>query len=390
MEQYDVVIIGGGISGLYVGYNLQKKGLRCLVLDKNKHCGGRILSKETEEGVVYECGAGKLFPSHTLMLDLIKELGFKKTDLAKFKKVVEFAEIPEAAKPLRTYLHEILNMLKKEPREKLLQVTLKEWMLANWYPKETVRDNVNYVLLASGYAHVFEYCNAYNGMVYLEKDLLETNLISFLPGLSKIVERLEESYKNLGGSIIKSYKVGGVQGNIVNGKYKGKHIVFAVPPRQLEKIRGLPGKVYSACDSVVGVKLIRVFAHGKLGNIPYTHVGNEVQRTMSRSPGFYQLVYASGKNASFWKDIIKKGRFSATYCSLSGKCKREAIKDIDTHFWAEGIHLWKRGADGEEVWRGLLKLPGNVWVVGEAFCPYQRWMESALITGGQVARLISA
>lgn len=385
---HDAVIVGGGISGLYVAYNLQKKGLRCLVLDKNKHCGGRILSKETKEGVVYECGAGKLLPSHTLMLNLIKELGFKKTDLAKFKKVVEYAEMPEASKPLSAYLREMLKKLAREPREELIKVTLKEWMRVH-YPE----DVVDYVLLASGYAHLFEYCNAYNGMAYLKKDLLETNIISFLPGLTKIVERLEESYKGLGGIIVKSYEAKEVRDNVVDGKYKGKHIILAVPPRQLEKIKGLPSNVYDACAGVVGVKLIRVFTHGNLGDIPYTHVGNPIQRTMTRSPGFYQLVYASDKNASFWKEAVKKGQLEATYCALSSKCNRKAgIRDIDTYFWKEGIHLWKKGADGEEIWRGLLHnktAKHRTWVVGEAFCPYQRWMESALITGEAViARLV--
>ena len=46
---YDIVIIGGGISGLFLAYKLLSTDLKVLLLEGNKHFGGRIktLSKNS-------------------------------------------------------------------------------------------------------------------------------------------------------------------------------------------------------------------------------------------------------------------------------------------------------------------------------------------------------
>jgi len=40
-----VIIIGGGLSGLLVGYRLAQKGIEFKVVEANQRLGGRILSK---------------------------------------------------------------------------------------------------------------------------------------------------------------------------------------------------------------------------------------------------------------------------------------------------------------------------------------------------------
>ena len=50
MKNYDIVIVGGGISGIYSMYNLKKKypKLKVLLLEKNKRFGGRVYSFNTK------------------------------------------------------------------------------------------------------------------------------------------------------------------------------------------------------------------------------------------------------------------------------------------------------------------------------------------------------
>ena len=43
-DSYDIVIIGGGISGLFLGYKLVDTNLNVLILDKEKEFGGRVHS----------------------------------------------------------------------------------------------------------------------------------------------------------------------------------------------------------------------------------------------------------------------------------------------------------------------------------------------------------
>lgn len=385
---YDVIIVGGGLAGLHTGYRLQQAGLKCLILEGSKRLGGRVYTKRSRaeakaEAELYECGAAKLLPSHTRMIELIKELGWR-------------SEALEASdKPIMGGLKEMVKALREEPRAGLLKITLKEWMMMH-YDEE----KVNHIIKMSGYWHLFEKCNAYNGIQYLERDFIEaTKIVTFVPGLSQIVMALKVGFKKTGGNIISGVMVTTVAfagDYIVNGRFHGKRVVFAVPPRDLEKIEGVPDIFLRACKGIVEVPLIRIYANGDIGDIPYTCTGNVIQRTGMRGHGLYQLVYASAANAEFWKKIIGlklfKEAFTNNIKTMFPKAARniDTLKNIDGNYWDAGVHLWRPGFDGEKVWKDCLRGGGGMYVVGEAFCPYQRWMESALMTSSDVVDLILA
>ena len=84
MKNYDIIIIGGGIAGIYSMYNLQKKypNLKVLLLEKNERFGGRIYShyeKIDEKDYIMDLGAGRIGFHHTNMVSLINELKLDKT-----------------------------------------------------------------------------------------------------------------------------------------------------------------------------------------------------------------------------------------------------------------------------------------------------------------------
>lgn len=56
METYDVVIVGGGISGMSAAYTLFKRGLEVLVVEAAPEVGGAMRSSVTPEGYVLDCG----------------------------------------------------------------------------------------------------------------------------------------------------------------------------------------------------------------------------------------------------------------------------------------------------------------------------------------------
>lgn len=70
---YDCIVIGGGISGLYVAYHLLQEGFRVLVLEKGDRLGGRVFT--FHNGMTVDAGAGRFSSSHTLLCGLLKELG---------------------------------------------------------------------------------------------------------------------------------------------------------------------------------------------------------------------------------------------------------------------------------------------------------------------------
>jgi monoamine oxidase len=68
-----VLIMGGGISGLYLGYRLKKEGFSIKVLEANNRIGGRIFTKNIDETKV-ELGATWLWRYNEELLKLCKEL----------------------------------------------------------------------------------------------------------------------------------------------------------------------------------------------------------------------------------------------------------------------------------------------------------------------------
>ena len=80
IKKYDNVIIGGGISGLYLAYRLSQKfpNKTIAILEKYQQLGGRIYTvKKTikELGnlkIKYEAGAGRFSNEHYSLINLLK------------------------------------------------------------------------------------------------------------------------------------------------------------------------------------------------------------------------------------------------------------------------------------------------------------------------------
>ena len=43
MKNYDVIVVGGGPAGLFAAGFAARKGAKVLLLEKNPHCGAKIL-----------------------------------------------------------------------------------------------------------------------------------------------------------------------------------------------------------------------------------------------------------------------------------------------------------------------------------------------------------
>ena len=70
---YDIIIVGGGISGLFLAYKLRNTNLNILLIEQNKTLGGRIQTKNIDD-IQYEAGAGRFNENHTKLISLINEL----------------------------------------------------------------------------------------------------------------------------------------------------------------------------------------------------------------------------------------------------------------------------------------------------------------------------
>ena len=71
----DVVVVGGGISGLVAARQVARKGRRVLLVEARHRVGGRVLNHHLREGATIESGGAFIGPTQTHIAALARELG---------------------------------------------------------------------------------------------------------------------------------------------------------------------------------------------------------------------------------------------------------------------------------------------------------------------------
>ena len=51
MSVYDYIVIGGGISGLFMTYKLSETGSKILLLESSGRWGGRVYTKQEKDSI---------------------------------------------------------------------------------------------------------------------------------------------------------------------------------------------------------------------------------------------------------------------------------------------------------------------------------------------------
>ncbi len=74
MIQYDYLIVGSGLFGATFAHLAQKRGMRCLVIDKRPHIGGNIYCEEIEGINVHKYGAHIFHTSDKEVWDFVNSI----------------------------------------------------------------------------------------------------------------------------------------------------------------------------------------------------------------------------------------------------------------------------------------------------------------------------
>jgi len=75
-EIYDIVVIGGGITGLVASWQLKRQGKKVILLEKEKRLGGNI-NTFRNYGYIFEEGPQTILASNEYVYKLIKELNLE-------------------------------------------------------------------------------------------------------------------------------------------------------------------------------------------------------------------------------------------------------------------------------------------------------------------------
>ena len=161
---YDYVIIGGGISGLYMNMKLLDKTKNILLLEGNNYFGGRIYQYiDSKNNLSFPAGAG-FNKSHIRVIKLLKYfnlLDFRKdkggsSDIQFIDSKNQFNDKFKGQNGF-IYIKKVLNKMKQENKNILMNLTFME------YSKRVLNDDeLEFMITASGYSGQLINTNAYD------------------------------------------------------------------------------------------------------------------------------------------------------------------------------------------------------------------------------------
>ncbi|MBD3155992.1 MAG: FAD-dependent oxidoreductase [Candidatus Aenigmarchaeota archaeon] len=422
--EYDTIILGGGLTGLFVGYKLSKKGKKIIIIEKSKELGGLLGSLKTR-GCPIEKYYHHVFKTDKNFLELVDEIGIEgfgwnKSDLGFYTD----GKIHDMSTPFHLGTFSPLNLLEKiqfvllalkmktsKDFEKLDKITAKEWIIGN--SSKGLYNKFFRPLLESKYGDNSKKASA---AWFIERINMRTsgglgkeNLGYIECGFQQLIDRLEEEILRNGGEILKSksaskllIKNKAIQGvSLGRKKIKSKYVVSTIPLPELAKFKELPEKYRKRITSLKyqGAMCLLLGLKKSLSDFYWTNIiddsliGAIIEHTNLQPIENYKdkVVYlASYPNYSsdLWK-MSDKEVFEEYFTDLR-KIFPE-IKKKDVNWWKlakdtnAGI-LYETGYQKKRVGN---KTPVKNLVIGGMFNHYpDRSVEGALVVGNKILELI--
>ena len=385
---YDVIIVGGGLAGLYTAYNLPKH-LRVCILEKYT-LGGKADTYH-DAVMTVEAGAARFSRKHVHLMKLLRDLGLDGKMIPIPSGPATFVSVDGAAPSNGQQLWAKLQKHRKRSATK--DVTLGE------FAREVLTPEEYQTLVGSfGYSAEFDIMNAADAMRLMEE--YDQAFYVLKGGLSQMVHRLvgeldhvdifkenATAVRYLNRHCIVSTKAGTV--------YQGRACVMAMPRCTLDKFamfKSLKPKL----AMIKTTPLCRIYAQCPSGMFPKKiTTDNDLRFIIPITKNVVLASYTDAKYANRWKKVLDEGgvrevskKLTADLAELGMKA---TFKHIKVFYWPEGVGYWGVGADSAALEREFLhpypEIP--VYVCGENYShEHQQWMEGALNTANKVAALL--
>jgi len=212
---YDCIILGGGISGLYLAYKLHLlyPNKKVVLVEKERHLGGRVYTYYDSKMTV-EMGAGRFCFQHVHLMELIRELGLAKNIMKIGSNMGLYApsDGTGSMQPNKLYLkktggegyggsggmegsggmggegllQKVIQASKKEKKEDLMKQSFSSYAL-----QILSKEDVQYIKDSFGYYSELVLMNAFDAIVLLEEFKPEIEYYSLHGGLMQIIFKME-------------------------------------------------------------------------------------------------------------------------------------------------------------------------------------------------------
>ena len=395
---FDIIIIGGGVSGLYAALKLNKNK-KVLLLEKEQHFGGRIYTDYfslNSKKYSLEAGAARILETHNLMIQLIKKMNLY-SKLVKIDARVNF--IPSkyytltkyANKTGFDYIDEILKQ-KNESNEYLRQITFEQLLLKHYSD-----DKVKFILDSCGYYGDLKIQNAYDALkVFKYSVRTDKHYYIMKNGFSQLINEMISVIKLKHMCLLNQYckniyyNDGVFTLNINNKKFLCQNIILAIPKENLLNL-GYLKPYFPLLNSIYCIPLLRIYSIYKKEDVWFHGLkkittNNKLKYVIPINPekGIIMTSYTDHTNVNYWQQKCKnkKELDFALKKNIENvfRIKAKTPLDIKCYHWPCGVGLWKPGYNSNEVITNVLhpnkKIP--MFIVGENYSKYQGWMEGAL------------
>ena len=401
---YDIIIIGGGIAGLYTAYRAIKRNpnRKILILEKEYRLGGRIYTyQEDDFPVSVEYGAGRFHRGHTHLFRLLGELEL----VNKVKPITPMVESSE----MKYLMEQIIKKYHSRKNDQDLELSFKEYVTK--HSIVTIKE-MHYIESNYGYSAELILMNMKDAMILIE-DMRMNSYYNLQGGLSQIITKLEKFLRKMKCNILKNSPVKTIkqvawENNKIkfmihtdNGnEYMAKKCVLAVPKTTLQSFSILK-PIKEKLNSIVTTPLCRIYAqydHDKNGDIWFQRmqkqsIPNYLRMIIpyNKEEGVIMNSYIDDKYARWWYHLWKIEGISGVKQQLCSMTKKEfpwadihLPRKIKIAYWDAGVAFWKPGVKNSEILAKEISRPlGDhieLYICGENYSPRQQWIESALIT----------
>ena len=204
MPIYDIIIVGGGLSGLYAAYRYHQKypKAKILLLESLDRLGGRIYTYEDATYGKIEAGAARFLTQHKHVIQLIHEFGLE-ASVGHIPPDIGYraagpatpTDTPHTPKDITTLSKIILKHADKTSRKVLQNQVFMDFVKKVLTPAEAQLYYDSF-----GYSSELTFMNAYDTVQLIKNHFMSKRFLNLKGGLGQIVDRLVaklRTYKNI-------------------------------------------------------------------------------------------------------------------------------------------------------------------------------------------------
>lgn len=396
---YDTIIIGAGISGLYVGIELKKRypEKTCCILEKYGEPGGRIntfrVTIPSVGAVHWESGAGRIATSHKKTLGLLK----------KYK----LHTFPIGSSIHDENLFQLLQQIYFEPLKKLPESILQTHTLFALLKRIYGEQEACEFVQLFPYSSEIHTLRADRALLSFENEMSNRQqFVGCQEGIAVITDRMAVEFCRLGGTIQYNVDITAITAISNNNGitqitakktvFTAKdHCIVAVTSTALKEIEGL--RSLPVLNKLSMQPLLRIYAVFPTATVCgkkqswFSNIGRIVTASPIRyfipvNPvkGIAMISYTDGADAVKWMSIPKSMRSNAVMKELRRLFPGNNIPGpiyIKEHHWKNGCTYWLPGKYSVSKESDASVKPyknKNIYICGESFAENQCWIESAL------------